>query len=122
MEQLNHALLKKKLGFTLHDVTNTKEQSAISAMKDAFEGADMQTQYSVLGYRIDHFFHKCKFAIEVDELGHADRNVNNEIERPRALKTELNCVFIRINPDASNFNIFREINKTHRYINQLTMH
>ena len=38
---------KENLGFTLHDVINTKEQSVISAIKDAFEGEDMQTQYSV---------------------------------------------------------------------------
>ena len=90
---------KKKLGFTLHNVINTKEQTVISAIKDAFEGENMQTQYSVLSYRIDLYFHKYKLAIEVDELGHADRNVNNEIERQRALERELNCVFIRINPD-----------------------
>ena len=32
-------------------------------------------------YRIDLYFHKHKRAIEVDELGHADRNLSNEIER-----------------------------------------
>ena len=69
--------LKKNLGFTLHDVINTKEQAVINSIKDAFEGEDMQTQYSVLSYRIDLYFHKYKLAIEVDELGHADRNVNN---------------------------------------------
>ena len=47
---------KEKLGFTLHDMINTKEQSVISAIKDVFEGEDMQTQYSVLGYEIDLFF------------------------------------------------------------------
>ena len=62
----------------------------------------MQTQYSVLSYRIDLYFHKYKLAIKVDELGHADRNVNNEIERQRALEREFNCVFIRIDPDAPN--------------------
>ena len=35
---------------------NHIEQSVISAIKDAFEGADMQTQYSVLGCKIDLFF------------------------------------------------------------------
>ena len=98
---------------------NTKEQTELSTIKDAFEGENMQTQYSVLSYRIDLYFHKCKLAVEVDELGHADRNVNNEIERERALERELNCVFIRINPDEPDFNIFREINKIHRHINQL---
>ena len=112
--------LIRNLGFTLHDVINTKEQTVINSIKDAFEGEDMQTQYRVLSYRIDLYFHKYKLAIEVDELGHADRNVNNEIRRQRALERELNCVSIRIDPDAPNFNIFREINKIHRHINKLT--
>ena len=29
---------KKKLGFKIHDVINTKEQTVTSAIKDAFEG------------------------------------------------------------------------------------
>ena len=77
---------KRKLGFTLHDVINTKEQTVISAIKNAFEGENMQTKYSVLSYRIDLYFHNYKLAIEVDELGHNDRNINDEIERQRALE------------------------------------
>ena len=47
----------------------------------------MQTQYRVLDYRIDLYFHKHKLAIEVDELGgHADRNLSNEIERQKELE------------------------------------
>ena len=99
---------------------NTKEQTIINSIKAAFEGENIQTKCSVLGYRIDLYFHKYKLAIEVDELGHADRNVNNEIERQRALERELNCVFIRINPDEKDFNIFKEINKIHRHIEKLT--
>ena len=98
---------------------NTKEQTVTSAIKDTFEGENMQTQYSVLSYRIDLYFHKYKLAIEVDELGHNDRNINDEIERQKALERERNCVFIRINPDAADFNIYREINKIHRHIKQL---
>ena len=108
--------LKRNLGFKLHDVINTKEQTVLESIKNAFEGEDMQTQYSVLGYRIDIYFHKYKLAIEVDELGHADRNLSNEIERQKVLEKELDCVFIRINPDEKNFNISREINKIHRHI------
>ena len=68
--------LKRNLGFKLHDVINTKEQTVINSIKDAFEGEDMQTQYTVLNYRIDLCFHKYKLAIEVDELGHNDRNID----------------------------------------------
>ena len=108
----------KKLGFRIHDVINTKEQTVISAIKDAFEGENMQTQYSVLGYRIDLYFHEYKLAIEVDELGYNDRNINDEIQRQKALEWKLDYVFIRIDPDAADFNIFKEINKIRRHISQ----
>ena len=100
---------------------NTKEQTVLKSIKDAFEGEDMQTQYSVLSYRIDLYFHKYKLAIEVDELGHADRNLSNEIERQKVLEKELDCVFI---PELilmeKNFNLFKEINKILRYIKKST--
>ena len=95
---------------------NTKEQTVINSIKDAFKGEDMQIQYSFLGCRIDLYFHKYKLAIEVDELGHADRNINNEIERQKALERELNCLFIRINPDEKDFNILKAINEILRHI------
>ena len=72
---------KRNLGFTLHDVINTKEKTVINSIKKVFEGENMQTQYTVLGYRIDLYFHKYKLAIVVDELGHSDRNINYENER-----------------------------------------
>ena len=81
--------LKINLGFNLHDVINTKEQTVLRSIKDEFEREDMQTQYTVIGHRIDLYFHKHKLATEVDELGHADRNLNNEIERQKALEKEL---------------------------------
>ena len=71
---------------------------------------------TVLNYRIDLYFHKYKLSIEIDELSHNDRNIDYEIQRQRALKRELNCVFIRINPYAVDFNIFKEKNKIHRHI------
>ena len=101
-------------------MVNTKEQSVINSIKSVFEGEDMQTQYRVLSYRIDLYFHKYKLAIEVDELGHADRNASDEIESQRALERELNCVCIRIDPDAPKFSMLREINKIYRHINQVT--
>ena len=100
---------------------NTKEQTVISTIKDAFEEENMQTQYSVLGYRIDLYFHKYKLTIEVDELGHNDRNIDHEIQKQRALERELDCVFIRIDHDAVDFSIGKEINKIYRHINKSTI-
>ena len=85
---------------------------------DAFEGENMQTQYSVLGYRIDLYFHDCRLAIEVDEKGHKDKTIDHEIQREKALEKELGCEFIRINSDEKKTNIFRTINETHRHIKE----
>ena len=62
---------QKNIGFRLHDVINTKEQTVLKSIKYAFEGED------------------------------------------EALEKELDCMFIRINPDGKNLNIFKEVNKIH---------
>ena len=82
---------------------------------NAFEGENMQTQYSVLGYKNDLYFHDYKLLIEVDEKGHKDRNIDHKIKRQKALEKELNCEFIRINPDEKDFNISKAINEIHRH-------
>ena len=98
----------------------TKEQSVLKSVMDAFEGENMQTQYSVLGYRIDLYFHDYRLAIEIDEKGHTDRNTNDEIQRQKALEKELGCEFIRINPDKENFNINKANNDIFRHIKEST--
>ena len=45
-------LKKKQLGFKSYDVINTKEQTIINSIKDTFEGENIQTQYSILGYSV----------------------------------------------------------------------
>ena len=57
-------------------------------------------------------------AIEIDELGHNDRNTDYETKREREIKNELNCVFIRTNPDAANFNINELNNQIFKHIIQ----
>ena len=57
---------------------------------DAIEGENIQTQYSVLGYKFDLYFHDYKRVIEVDEKRHKDRNIDHEIKRQKALEKELN--------------------------------
>ena len=90
------------LGFKENNMFLTKEQSVLKSIMEVFEGENMQTQYS---YKIDLYFHDYKLAIEIDEKGHKDRNINHEIERQKALEKELNCKLIRINLDEENFNI-----------------
>ena len=72
------------------------------------------------GYRIDAYSLKYKLAIEVDQQGHNDRNIDYEIERQKAIENKLGCEFIRINPAKENLNIFVEIGKIQNsLLNQL---
>ena len=48
--------VKRSLGFKPHDVINCKEQTVLESIKDGFKGEKMQTQYSVLGYKLIFIF------------------------------------------------------------------
>ena len=109
---------KSKLGFNQYDITLTKEQAVLKSVMGAFEGENMQTQYSVLGYGIDLYFHDYRLAIEIDKKGHKDRDTNDEIQRQKALVKELGCKFIRINPDKENFNTDKAKNEIFRHIKE----
>ena len=104
------------LGFNQINLILKKEQSVIESIKDAFKGEDIRIQYTVLGYRIDLYFYKYKLAIEIDELGHNDRNTDHKIKRQREIKKELDCVFIRINPDAADFKMNKLKNQIYKHI------
>ena len=83
---------------------------------DTFEGENTETQYRVLNYRIDLYFHDYKLAVEIAENGNKDRNEEHESQRQKEIETELGCKFIRISPDKENFNISRATNKIFRHI------
>ena len=65
----------------------------------SFEGENIQTQYNVLGYRIDLCFHDYELAIKIDENSHSDRNMDFELKRQKAIKQELGCELVRSDPD-----------------------
>ena len=107
------------LGFNQINLILKKEQSVIESIIDTFKGEDIRIQYTVLGYRIDLYFYEYKLAIEIDELGHNDRNTDYEIKRQREIEKELNCVFITTNPDAANINMNRLKNQIYKHIIKL---
>ena len=88
----------------------------LESVKNTFQQEDIQNQYSVIGYGIELYFHKYKIAVEVSEYGHNDRDSDYEKQREERLTERLACVFIRINPDEQNFNIFKTINEIYRHI------
>ena len=102
---------KTKLGFNQHDPIMTQEQSVLSKIVTLFAAEEIILQHNLLGYRVDAYFSKCKLAIEVDEQGHNNRDVDYEIERQKAIENKLVYEFININPAKENFKIFVKIGK-----------
>ena len=70
--------------------------------------------------KLNLYFHHYKLVIEVDEVGHIDKNIDYEIKRQEVIKEKLDCKFIRINPDEEHFNIFKAVNEILRHIKELT--
>ena len=68
---------RTKLGFSQDDPIMTQEQSAVlSKIVTIFAAEEIMLQHNVLGYRIDAYFPKHKSAVEVDEQGHNDRDID----------------------------------------------
>ena len=65
---------RTRLGFKQYDVILTKQQSVLTKIVNSFEGENMETQNSILSYKIDLYFHDYKLAVEIDKNGHSNRN------------------------------------------------
>ena len=96
----------------------SKEESVTIKIIKAFLNERILLQHPVLNYQIDLYFSEHKLAIEINEKGHSDRDGEKENEREEKIKKERGCKFIRINPDAENYDIFVEIIKINDYIAQ----
>ena len=94
----------------------SKEESVTIKIIKTFSSKKILPQYSVLDYQIDLYFLEHKSAIEVDEKGHTDKDEKKENESKEKIKKELGCKFIRINPDAENYDVFLEIGKIQNHI------
>ena len=75
------AVVKAKANFRInqHHPILTKEQSICSKILKVF--TEIIEQYFILNERIDFYLPKHKLAVEVDELGHLDRDEEDKIKR-----------------------------------------
>ena len=88
-----------------------KEASTIYTIQKVFEGISMKRQFSIRSYRINLYFPEHKLPIECDEHDHKDRDINYEIKQQKFIEGQLNCKFIRYNPNAKDFTIESVLNK-----------
>ena len=69
-------------------------------------------------FKIDICFTKYCLAVEIDEKGHTDRDLEFEEKRQKALEKKLNCPFIRINTSKENFNVDHQTSRIKTFISQ----
>lgn len=62
-------------------------------------------QYKILSYSIDLYLKKLNIAIECDERGHSHYNQTKESQREKDITKELNCSWLRFNPDSTKFHL-----------------
>ena len=67
-------------------------------------------------FRIDIYFTKYCFAVEIDEKGNTDKDLISEEKRQEALEKKLNCTFIRINTSRENFDADYEASEIQAFI------
>ena len=77
--------IQKNFKFRLHDVIKTKQQPVLEPIKDVFEGENVQSEYYILCYRVDLYFHDYKLVIDVDEFDHNVRDINYERRRQKVI-------------------------------------
>ena len=109
---------KIKLGFNQVDPTMSKQESIGLKLKKTSSGEEIIEDYSVLSYLVDFYFPKYKLAIEIDELGHADRDSVKENERQTEITKYLDCKFIRINPDKKDFSAYDGLGEIFKFFDE----
>ena len=118
----NTIKFRSDLGFNQINLILKKEQSVVIPLLKAFSAEEIKLQHNALKnerVRTDMYFSKHKFAVQIDEKGHTDRNQGEVNERQTKIEKYSDCKFFnRINPDAEGFDIFLEISKICNYITQ----
>ena len=94
------------------------EADTLKCIIDAFQGEEMLSQYKINSYLVDLYFPKYKLIIECDECQHKlISNIEKDLLRETQIKEVINdCVFIRYDPTARDFNIFKVINKIYQIL------
>ena len=116
-KQPKAADLAEHLGINVHKHKYTsKENDSIEIIMKTFHGEKMERQFKIGNYRIDLYLPEHKIAVECDEFDHIGRDINYEIFRQKFIEEQLQCTFVRYNPDDKDFDMALVLNKIYRTI------
>ena len=101
--------MAEELGFELVTKYTRKEQEIVGQLRVFLEGLSVVSEYqkTVGRYRVDMYLPSHRLALEIDEFGHRHRDPAYEQCREDFIRKALGCDFMRVNPDAPDFSIFK---------------
>lgn len=99
-----------------NNIILSKEQNELGKILKVFGHYKYKLQYRVITYKVDLYFTDLNLAIECDENGHDGYLDNGEKNREKIIKEQLNCMFIRFNPDDEKYDVLDLIKNIHDYI------
>ena len=109
---LKHRYVTKNNELIQTNIVMTLENSTIGFLCNCLKNiTQVYRQYKVGSYYVDLFIQKINIVIECDEEGHKHRNAIEEHTREEFITNELDCKFIRFNPNDKSFDLSEIINK-----------
>jgi very-short-patch-repair endonuclease len=106
----------KQIGLEMNLIQAFKEQECIGAIVKTLSHLKTYIQFKVNRYRLDLYIPDYNLAIECDEFNHSNRDSEYEKQREYIIKNELNCEFIRFNPDVKNFSTYDVIGEILKHV------
>jgi hypothetical protein len=115
-----HSIEGAKYLFNKYGINNKVPPcfSYITIIEYAVRGFDdAKKEYSTINrYRIDLYLQNKKLAVECDERGHEDENLDKRDNREQAIKNELGCRFLRFDAHEPDFKLGKVIKVIFYYI------
>jgi hypothetical protein len=84
--------LEEKLDIKVHNKYVHLETSLVIYIKKTFKGEEILEQHFVENYILDLYLHKYNLAIEIDEVKHKWKTVNDSIKED-FVKNKLGCIY-----------------------------
>ena len=109
---VRHLLMARSLGISPLSPTGlSAEERTISEIMRAFKHLISIRQFRIYRYSVDLYFPDQRIAIECDEGAHRGYSRDAENRRQQYIEEQLQCTFVRYNPDDPYFHVGDVINQ-----------
>ena len=109
---LKHRFIKSVMNTpVVHPILMSIENATLGFLVKCLDGiVEAKRQYRVGSYYVDCYLPSCNLVIECDEFGHSDYNSADEKRRQEYISSQLQCTFIRYNPNSTDFDLGSLVN------------